>query len=215
MCLISLAISDLILVVVTTCINVSKFITRNTLLWVGYICHVIWATWSVKCLNKIAGNSIIWQSILQFLGPVACSLFAFLQTLVILTNSIMLVCIALDRYMAIVRILKGSWEPSKLFCLACCTIIWGFSAAISSPLISIYEFHRVYVIPEPEKQEDELTYYIGYLCGSDKVRLRSVISLYFFLLLKFFIFFIHFIISRKKTDIILQSYRLSYFCRFW
>lgn len=99
--------------------------------------------------------------------------------MVVLTNSIMLVCIALDRYMAIVRILKGSWEPSKLFCLACCTIIWGFSAAISSPLISIYEFHRVYIIPAPEKQGDELTYYIGYLCASDKVRLENFIEIFY------------------------------------
>lgn len=106
--------------------------------------------------------------------------------MLVLTNSIMLVCIAFDRYMAIVRVLKGSWEPSKLFCLACCTIIWGFSAAVSSPLISIYEFHRVYVIPEPEKQGDNLTYYTGYLCFSDKVKIEVLINFSFN---KFLIYF--------------------------
>lgn len=164
---------------------------------------MLWTMWSV---NKSAGNSIIWQSILQSLGPVFCSLFSFLQTMVVLTNSIMLVCIAFDRYMAILRILKGSWEPSKLFCIACCTIIWGFSAAISSPLISIYEFHRVYVIPEPEKRGDELTYYIGYMCASDKVRKWEKGKSN-----KFSVKIENHFIDRKRMDIILQSCRLLYF----
>lgn len=89
--------------------------------------------------------------------------------MVVLANSIMLLCIAFDRYMAVVRIVKGSWEPSKLFCIACCTIIWGFSAGVSSPLLAINELHKIYIVPAPIIQGDELTYYVGYLCGSDKV----------------------------------------------
>lgn len=49
MCLISLAISDLIFVVVTTCIYVSKFITRNTLLWVSEIDS--WIVWKYDYLT--------------------------------------------------------------------------------------------------------------------------------------------------------------------
>lgn len=89
----------------------------------------------------------------------------------VLVNSILLVCIALDRYMAVVRIVKGSWEPSKLFCVTCCVIIWGFSAAVSSPLLSIYDYFRVYVVPLPDPNEVDpvLTYYKAYLCASNKV----------------------------------------------
>jgi hypothetical protein len=94
--------------------------------------------------------------------------------MVVLANSIMLVCIAFDRYMAVVRIVKGSWEPSKLFCIACCTIIWGFSAAVSSPLLAIYEHYKIYIVPIPEDGKDELTYFVGYLCGSDKVNKKNL-----------------------------------------
>lgn len=92
----------------------------------------------------------------------------------VLVNSILLVCIALDRYMAVVRIVKGSWEPSKLFCVTCCAIIWGFSAAVSSPLLSIYDYFRVYVVPLPDPKEVDpvLTYYKAYLCASNKVRMH-------------------------------------------
>jgi hypothetical protein len=90
----------------------------------------------------------------------------------VLVNSILLVCIAWDRYMTVVRIVKGSWEPGKLFCLTCCVLIWGFSAAVSSPLLTVYDYIRVYVVPlpDPEEKDPELTYYMAYLCGSDKVK---------------------------------------------
>lgn len=92
----------------------------------------------------------------------------------VLVNSILLVCIALDRYMAVVRIVKGSWEPTKLFCVTCCVLIWGFSAAVSSPLLTLYDHFRVYIVPlpDPEEEDPELTYYVAYLCGSDKVSWR-------------------------------------------
>lgn len=109
----------------------------------------------------------------QKLGPIACSVVPFLQTLVVLVNSILLVCIALDRYMACVRIVKGSWEPSKVFCVTCCVLIWGFSAGVSSPMLTLYDHVRIYVVPLPDPNDDnpKLTYYSGYLCGSDKVHL--------------------------------------------
>jgi hypothetical protein len=89
----------------------------------------------------------------------------------VLVNSILLVCISLDRYMAVIRIVKGSWEPTKLFCVTCCILIWGFSAAVSSPLLTIYDYYRIYIVPlpDPDEVDPELTYYTSYLCGSDKV----------------------------------------------
>ncbi|CRL05729.1 CLUMA_CG018758, isoform A [Clunio marinus] len=152
-CLISLAISDLIFVAVTSCIYLSKFSTANSAVWI--------------------------------LGPAACSFLPFFQTLAVLVNSILLVCIALDRYMAVVRVIKGSWEPSKLFTITCCIIIWGFSAGVSSPLLSIYDYLKIYIVPlpEPDDENPQLTYYVQYLCGSDKAE-----NGYFFAIIFSFIF---------------------------
>lgn len=95
--------------------------------------------------------------------------------MVVLVNSILLVCIALDRYMAVIRICKGSWEPSKLCTLSSCVLIWGFSAAVSSPLLTIYDHSKVYVVPlpDPEEEDPELTYYVANLCGSNKVNVNK------------------------------------------
>jgi 7 transmembrane receptor (rhodopsin family) len=122
------------------------------------------SSWKLHVLVQI-------HEIAQRLGPFACSVIPFLQTMVVLVNSILLVCIALDRYMAIVRIVKGTWEPTKVFCVSCCVLIWGFSAGVSSPLLSIYDFYKVYVVPVPNPLEEspKLTYYVAYICASDKV----------------------------------------------
>lgn len=109
--------------------------------------------------------------------------------MVVLVNSVLLVCIALDRYMAVVRIVKGSWEPGKVFCLTCCILIWGFAAGISSPMLTIYDYYRVYVVPLPDPNEDNpvLTYYVGYLCGSDKVNIKKKNKNVFISITNFFI----------------------------
>lgn len=104
----------------------------------------------------------------------------FAQTMAVLVNSILLVFIALDRYMAIKRIDKGSWEPTKLFCVGCCMFIWGFSAAVSSPLIRMYNFYEVHVVPDPvqevldgsfDQEEHVLDFFDGFMCGRDEVSL--------------------------------------------
>lgn len=105
--------------------------------------------------------------------------------MVVLVNSILLVCISLDRYMAVVRIVKGSWEPSKILCVTCCVLIWGFSAAVSSPLLTMYEYFTAYIVPLPDPDEENpvLTYYVRYLCGSQKAE-----NGYFFAIIFSFIF---------------------------
>lgn len=138
-CLISLAVSDLIFVVVTCFIYIPKFATPNSALWL--------------------------------LGPVSCSFIPFIQTLAVLVNSILLVSIAMDRYMAVVRIIKGNWDPKLCFCLTCVILIWGMSAGVSSPMLTIYDHYKIYIVPEPDPSEVKpvLTYYEGYLCGTGKV----------------------------------------------
>jgi hypothetical protein len=83
-------------------------------------------------------------------------------------NSILLVCIAMDRYMAVVRVAKIQWEPNKWFCITCCVLVWGMAAGISSPMLTIYQFYRIYIVPLPEHPDDELTYYVGHVCASHK-----------------------------------------------
>ncbi|KAG5667433.1 hypothetical protein PVAND_015413 [Polypedilum vanderplanki] len=108
------------------------------------------------------------QSALWVLGPLTCAIFPFLQTFSILVNSILLVCIAMDRYMAVVRVTKAQWEPGKLFCVTCCVLVWGMAAGVSSPMLTIYQYFKIYIVPYPEHPDDKLTYYIGHVCASHK-----------------------------------------------
>jgi hypothetical protein len=75
----------------------------------------------------------------------------------------------MDRYMAVVRIAKTQWEPGKLFCFTCCVLVWGMAAGISSPMLTIYQHLRIYVVPLPENEGDKLTYYAAHVCASNKV----------------------------------------------
>lgn len=96
------------------------------------------------------------------------------QVLVVLVNSILLVCISIDRYMALLRIVKVSWEPSKQLSVTCCVMVWGFAIAVSSSQLDVYDFYTVYVVPLPDPHEEDpiLTFYVAHLCGSDKVQLN-------------------------------------------
>lgn len=112
---------------------------------------------------------------MQKLGKVACFMMPFLEMMAILVNSIFMVCITCNRYMAVVRIDKGSSEPTKVFSTTCCSMILGFSAAVSSPFFTSYDYLLYYVVPVPDPEEDHpvATYYIGYICRSDLVRKTS------------------------------------------
>lgn len=110
----------------------------------------------------------------QIYGELPCTLFPFFQTLSVLANSITLTVIALDRYMAIIRIVKGIWEPKQAFCNTCAVLIWGLAMGVSSPMIGMYKYIKVYLIPRPVNEEDldnaELTNFpFIYICAHDKV----------------------------------------------
>lgn len=94
----------------------------------------------------------------------------FAQTMAVLVNSIILVLIALDRVIAIRRINKGPWEPSKQFCVACCMAVWSLAAAVSSPMLKMYTFYKVYVIPDDylhrvEIEGPSMEFHKGSMCG--------------------------------------------------
>ncbi|XP_055678287.1 5-hydroxytryptamine receptor 1D [Lutzomyia longipalpis] len=81
-----------------------------------------------------------------YLGDALCSLNAFLSTMAILANSFTLVTIALDRYMAIFKTVKGTWGSSITFCCIYIILLWAVSAGIASPLISSYFIVDILII---------------------------------------------------------------------
>lgn len=68
----------------------------------------------------------------QVLGEILCGLIPFITTLAILVNSFTLVGIAIDRYLAVIRWIKGTWEPSTLFCGAGAVFVWGLAGIASA-----------------------------------------------------------------------------------
>ena len=119
-------------------------------------------------------DSIIFKFVSQELGYHACHIMPFSQTMAVLANSVILVCIAFDRYVAIQRLNKGPWEPTKLFCIVCCTIVWSLAAAVASPMLRMYGTQKLYVFPDHLKEEvglkgPNIHYYTGYLCTRSDV----------------------------------------------
>lgn len=96
----------------------------------------------------------------------------------VVVNSILLVCISCDRYMAIVRIVKGQWEPGKLFSLTCCVLIWAMAAGVSSPMLTLYDYQSIYIRNEPSEKGDNSTVklYMGHLCASEQVNGSQVLE---------------------------------------
>ncbi|KAL9702391.1 hypothetical protein quinque_005909 [Culex quinquefasciatus] len=105
------------------------------------------------------------------LGEVACNLAPFFQTMAVLVNSITLVAIALDRYMAVVRLTKGIWEPSGIFCIICSILIWGLAAGISTPMLTLYEIYNVVVLlADPAHPKVITGYFMAEMCATDKTK---------------------------------------------
>lgn len=99
-----------------------------------------------------------------------CGLIPFVTTLAILVNSFSLVGIAVDRYLAVVRWIKGTWEPSKLFCGAGAVFVWGLAAGISSPMISSYFIAEFYIIEtDPNNKSHWIDVTEAEMCTSIKV----------------------------------------------
>jgi hypothetical protein len=92
----------------------------------------------------------------------------FFQTASLLSGSMSLVSIALDRYMAIFNRTKSQWQPGAVFCITGIFIIWSVSAGISSPMFFAYEIVNIIVVPEVQEN-----FYVAQLCtisNDDKVR---------------------------------------------
>lgn len=111
----------------------------------------------------------LWFSISQTLGELMCTFAPFFQTMAVLVDSITLVAIALDRYMAVVRLTKGAWEPSGVLCVACAVLIWGLAAGVSSPMLTLYQIYHVIVLIADRTHSDVITgYFLAEICATDK-----------------------------------------------
>uniref|UniRef100_A0A6E8WBR3 G_PROTEIN_RECEP_F1_2 domain-containing protein n=1 Tax=Anopheles coluzzii TaxID=1518534 RepID=A0A6E8WBR3_ANOCL len=104
------------------------------------------------------------------LGELMCTFSPFVQTMAVLVNSITLVAIALDRYMAVRSLVKGVWEPNGWFCLTCGVLIWGLAAGIASPMLTLYEMYDIVVLTTDPQQPHEIVtgYYMATICATDK-----------------------------------------------
>lgn len=92
----------------------------------------------------------------------------------VVVNSILLVCIACDRYMAVVRVTRGRWEPGKLFCLTCCALIWGMAAGVSSPMLTLYDYKEIYIAVNGT--DGEVKYTPAHWCICEKVEESSLLK---------------------------------------
>uniref|UniRef100_A0A182KH47 G-protein coupled receptors family 1 profile domain-containing protein n=1 Tax=Anopheles christyi TaxID=43041 RepID=A0A182KH47_9DIPT len=104
------------------------------------------------------------------LGELMCTFSPFVQTMAVLVNSITLVAIALDRYMAVRSLVKGVWEPNGWFCVTCGVLIWGLAAGIASPMLTLYEVFDIVVLTTDPQQPHEIVtgYYMATICATDK-----------------------------------------------
>lgn len=110
----------------------------------------------------------------QVLGDMLCGFIPFITTLAILVNSFTLVGIAIDRYLAIIRWIKGAWEPSTLFCGAGAVFVWGLAAGISSPMINSYYIAEFYIIfTNPDNRSDMISIEEAEMCTSEKVKKKK------------------------------------------
>ncbi|KAG5674190.1 hypothetical protein PVAND_004172 [Polypedilum vanderplanki] len=143
---------------------------------------------SINYISKLMFNT----SALWYLGRHCCTIIPFLQTLSLLSGSMSLVSIALDRYMAIFNRKNFQWEPGMILCLSGVFIIWLLAAGISSPMFFSYETVNIIVVPE-DNQEN---FYIAQLCtitNDDKEGTLYYYSLIFiFVFLPLFITFVSF-----------------------
>lgn len=101
-----------------------------------------------------------------------CGLIPFATTLAILVNSFILVGIAMDRFVAVVKIIKGAWEPSKIFCMTFAVAVWGLAAGISSPMMTSYFIAEIFIIEtDPANRSHQIDVTLAELCTSDKVKI--------------------------------------------
>lgn len=75
-----------------------------------------------------------------------CKFVPFITTTSVLSGSLTLVAIALDRYLAVMRPVLGFWNPDTRFSALCMLLIWACSIGASGPLLGIYDYRWIYLL---------------------------------------------------------------------
>lgn len=108
-----------------------------------------------------------------------CGAVPFVTTWAVLVNSLVLVAIATDRYVAVGRVwrLPRGCEPSGLFCGVFATVMWTGSAAVAGPMVMRYQSVDLFIIEtDPANRTHFIDVMRTQMCLSDKVIYgRSVI----------------------------------------
>jgi 7 transmembrane receptor (rhodopsin family) len=113
----------------------------------------------------------------KVLGWHGCMGVPFLQTVSVLTGSMSLVLIALDRFLAVRNKSNEKLLQSKMFCLAVIICVWLLGCGIGMPVLFAYEFIDALVIPDGG---DEKSAYHGSVCITDPVSKLEGENQYFF-----------------------------------
>ncbi|XP_017007914.2 gastrin/cholecystokinin type B receptor [Drosophila takahashii] len=89
------------------------------------------------------------------IGGFMCNFVPFITTTSVLSGSLTLVAIALDRYLAIMRPVLGFWNPDIRFSSLCMLLIWACSIGASGPLLGIYEYKRICLLGVENDSSEE------------------------------------------------------------
>lgn len=103
------------------------------------------------------------------LGWIGCKLVPFIQTASVLIESMSLILIALDRFLAVRNKSHTKLLQNKFFCLAVIFGVWTLGAGISSPVLFSYEYIDALVIPDDDESDEEPTK--AFVCVTDMVSL--------------------------------------------
>ncbi|XP_017070141.1 pyroglutamylated RF-amide peptide receptor [Drosophila eugracilis] len=87
------------------------------------------------------------------IGGFMCKFVPFITTTSVLSGSLTLVAIALDRYLAIMRAVLGFWNPDIRFSSLCMLLIWACSIGASGPLLGIYEYKKIFLLDMEDSSE--------------------------------------------------------------
>uniref|UniRef100_A0A6P4EDZ7 Uncharacterized protein LOC108041343 n=1 Tax=Drosophila rhopaloa TaxID=1041015 RepID=A0A6P4EDZ7_DRORH len=88
------------------------------------------------------------------IGGFMCKFVPFITTTSVLSGSLTLVAIALDRYLAVMRPVLGFWNPDIRFSCMSMLLIWACSIGSSGPLLGIYEYKEIFLLEESDTSEN-------------------------------------------------------------
>ncbi|XP_017124408.1 gastrin/cholecystokinin type B receptor [Drosophila elegans] len=88
------------------------------------------------------------------IGGFMCKFVPFITTTSVLSGSLTLVAIALDRYLAVMRPVLGFWSPDIRFSSLSMLLIWACAIGSSGPLLGIYAYKVIFLLDVEDSSEE-------------------------------------------------------------